>query len=312
MFCPRCGTNNPDPTIACTVCGQDLALAAPGLTPSPTPPASGVKVAARQNSRPMAATMLGVAHPGQGNQAPPLAASARTPGPPPSTFQAAPIAPHPHRRAETMLGVAMPAPGSVAPPTARVPGMSAPPGAAPPHRAASAPPSATPSTTRRPQVGTMLGIPGPAPGSHAPTAVQSSTDARELASPRARLAELVRAQGPAWVHPSADLEAALLAAYRADVALLVLAQRAGVAQELLAPIPPEGWSERLDQLASRLIMSQKMKADDARYAIESWALALGVIAPAPLASVASASGPGAGAGPASAGGATSGGAAPAR
>ncbi len=281
MFCPRCGTTNPDTAKTCDICGQDLKATSIEASASP----SAVKVATKPSGRPMAATMLGVAMPGQGNRMPPT-----PPGPPPAAppYQppapAAPAVPmarvasptgsHPtapaasqsHRNMQTMLGVAAPAPGSVTPTGPQTPGGWAQPAVS--FGGGAQPAATSPSPAAAPA--SVASVPGVRP---------VTTPDRAVASPRERLAELLRTQGPSIANPNADLERALIEQYHTAASLLAVAQRAGIARELLGPPPPEGWSERLDQLTSRLMMSQRMKAEDARYVVESWALAFGLLSP---------------------------------
>lgn len=207
MFCPTCGTNNPDDGVACKVCGSDLKAAAAGLSRPPVN--TGVRP-----RRPPVATMLGVAQPGQGNIAPPSV-------PVPS----APAAPAKPPKMGTMLGVAMPAAGSAPMPVAR----------------------------------------------H----VARSVD-RPLLTPRVLLAELIRARGPGLADSPAEAEALLYKGFQHDVSLLIAAQRAGVPAELSASVSGEGVAACVERVVRQLMQTQGISADDARYAVDSWALALGL------------------------------------
>ena len=207
MFCPTCGTNNPDGGAACKICGSDLRAAAEGLSrPPPAPMTTGIRP-----KKPPVATMLGVAQPGQGNVAPPVS-------------QPIPVSSKP-ARAGTMLGIAMPAVGSAPMPVGQY-------------------------------------------------AVKSPD--RPLGTPRALLASLLRSRGPQLSDNPAELEALLYQMFQHQVALLLAAQRAGVPAALSAAPSTDGVAACVERMTGHLARAHGISIDDARFAVESWALALGV------------------------------------
>jgi len=72
-------------------------------------------------------------------------------------------------------------------------------------------------------------------------------------------------------------------AHRREIAALVVAQRSRVATDLLAPPAGQPMVLLLKRLVQRLLDEHPMTEDAARWAVESWALALGVIDAPPAA-----------------------------
>jgi hypothetical protein len=102
--------------------------------------------------------------------------------------------------------------------------------------------------------------------------------------PREALGELIARYGPGLADDPRRCEAMLrdhAGEYRREVSALVVALREGVPGDLQRTpggVPPE---TRLAALATRLADQSGLDRDLARWAVESWALALGII-PAPL------------------------------
>ncbi|MCC6214561.1 MAG: zinc ribbon domain-containing protein [Polyangiaceae bacterium] len=163
MFCPNCGTQNPDTATTCTKCGfalkgaaapkfkgtmlmmnapPNLGAGAPGAPPAPAAPGAPARPV-------MKGTMIGVAPPSPGAVAPPAPMAPPEPPPP------APAPP---------ADFGAPPPGFGAPP----PGFGAPPPAAPQH--AGPPPGMNPlGATVAADPGMMAGF-GMGPGGPPPAA----------------------------------------------------------------------------------------------------------------------------------------------
>lgn len=301
MFCPVCGSKNPDDGATCGTCGADLRASAAGLQKkAPMQP-----VSAKPASRPKMGTMLGVAQPAAGSQAPPQALHApisqQQPQPPPGS-RPAPVSvggapqqqPNSRPKMGTMLGVAMPAPGSQAPPQPAMPPSVGAPGPVsvgqpsqqrPPVSVGGAP---APTSGAR-KYGTMLGVAMPAAGSVAPPNQQPPpmqpgavtgqsamrSDDRPQASPRTILARALVARGPNLSEDVAQVEALLLEDYRRNVGLIVTAQRANVPGQLRIAAKGEGVLAASVRLVAQL-QAQGMSQEDARYAVDTWAVALGL------------------------------------
>jgi hypothetical protein len=107
------------------------------------------------------------------------------------------------------------------------------------------------------------------------------------AAPRRRLRELIGQHGPELVADSRRTKALLMdlcADHKLEVNLLSAAQEERVAADLLKM--PKGTPKPLflDQLARRLQQQRGLTAESARWAVDSWALALGIVTSAELSS----------------------------
>lgn len=96
--------------------------------------------------------------------------------------------------------------------------------------------------------------------------------------PRQKLYEVVKEQGAAVADDPRRLESILTEStqgkHRAEVASLIAAVKGEVVAELKnqkGPLPPE----ELDKLAQRLTEKHEVAKDQARWAVEAWAFALG-------------------------------------
>jgi hypothetical protein len=118
---------------------------------------------------------------------------------------------------------------------------------------------------------------------------------------RQTLMELVATYGHGLCHDPRRCEGLLrdfCGQYRREIFVLVHAAKAGIAAELLAPPGPTPAPAVIGRLARRLEEDLAFAPDAARWAVESWALALGVLAQ-PLPAPAPDAGAGAGAAEAS-------------
>jgi hypothetical protein len=100
---------------------------------------------------------------------------------------------------------------------------------------------------------------------------------------RQQLAALVRQRGPGVIDDARQCEALLrdlCAASPREVNVLVSALRSGVPGQLAASSPSIPAKLRVGQLVDHLRQTQGLAPDAAQWAVESWALALGVLAPA--------------------------------
>jgi hypothetical protein len=114
---------------------------------------------------------------------------------------------------------------------------------------------------------------------------------------RQTLTELVATYGHGLCHDPRRCEGLLrdfCGQYRREIFVLVQAAKAGIAAELLAPPGPAPAPALIGRLAKRLEEDLAFAPEAARWAVESWALALGVLAqplPAPAPDAAAGAGP---------------------
>lgn len=153
----------------------------------------------------------------------------------------------------TVLGVAPPAPGAVAPPAP----------------SAASDTSPVSDTVARPSWGEGLEL----------LSGRVTTPDRGPRSPRHELARLVGTEGLTLCADPARVERLLRTDWQRAVALLVAAQRFGVPQELLRAVETGEVAERITYLVGQLVHVQGLAESDARWAVESWGMAVGVLAP---------------------------------
>lgn len=101
----------------------------------------------------------------------------------------------------------------------------------------------------------------------------SSTD-RETC--RAALTSLIRKYGSTLCDNPTDVESSLLREFQRDIALIMAAQREGVPTRLLAAASAGDVSASAEEAVQHLVTSCQLSEEDARYAVDSWALALGL------------------------------------
>ncbi len=93
---------------------------------------------------------------------------------------------------------------------------------------------------------------------------------------RVALSSLVRQFGAEMCDDPAEVEASLLREFQRDIALVVAAQREGVPARLLAAVRSGSVTASADEAVQHLVESCQLSEDDARFAVDSWALALGL------------------------------------
>jgi hypothetical protein len=128
-----------------------------------------------------------------------------------------------------------------------------------------------------------MGVAAPSPGSMAPPV---GTVAGQRPQPLAQsldhfprtarqlLTEIIRHHGPGVCDESKRCEEMLNQDYRRDVGLLMLALNERIPQQLQASLQAEGVEMRARLLTSQLVRSRGLSEEHARYAVESWAIAL--------------------------------------
>lgn len=98
----------------------------------------------------------------------------------------------------------------------------------------------------------------------------------DRATCRSLLTESLRRWGLESMSDPAALEATLERGLHRDIALVVLALREGVPDDLLRAASDGNVVECVEEAADRLSNAHALSPEDGRYAVDSWALALGL------------------------------------
>lgn len=241
MFCPRCGARNDD-VNSCVQCGLDLkpaaALGADAVAPSVPAPAPAMPGSNIQTPAPAPAVRVP-------NRNRPLQGTMMGVAMPPGTPGApgSPAAPQARQVPKgTMMGVAFPAMGNI------VPG---------------APPPSAP-----------ISVPQPV---SAPMPPSARTSELPVKSPRQVLVELFAQHGTHLFEDANQTNAHLYNEFSRDVNLLMMALQDHVPQMLMNASGETPVEMLLRGFTRRMVETRGVSEEQARYAIESWALALGLL-----------------------------------